>query len=191
MFGSRFSLAVHGHIEFADLIKNRWYNLAGTVHHIEQSVTDAIPDDDWTFIWGHQFYTKKKKNPPFFFLFQPEVFIHWNTVHKIIIRLNDKKIPRKRGLEAIHVVYKNVWYPPLPPIQIKTISTKKHMYMHSHLVLEYIIHQNPYTTWSMDDLTQVISGQCTFESYLYVVHIRIYTCQQITLPINVWAKQEI
>lgn len=46
LFGSRFSLAVHGHIEFADLIKNRWYNLAGTVHHIEQSVTDAIPDDD-------------------------------------------------------------------------------------------------------------------------------------------------
>lgn len=46
LFGSRFSLAVHGHIEFADLIKNRWYNLDGTVHHIEQSVTDAIPDDD-------------------------------------------------------------------------------------------------------------------------------------------------
>lgn len=46
LFGSRFSLAVYGHIEFADLIKNRWYNLAGTVHHIEQSVTDAIPDDD-------------------------------------------------------------------------------------------------------------------------------------------------
>lgn len=47
LFGSRFSFAVHGHIEFADLIKNRWYNLAGTaVHHIEQNVTDAIPDDD-------------------------------------------------------------------------------------------------------------------------------------------------
>lgn len=34
LFGSRFSLAVHGHIEFADLIKNRWYNLAGNVYII-------------------------------------------------------------------------------------------------------------------------------------------------------------
>lgn len=46
LFGSQFSLAFHGHIEFANFIENRWYNLAGTVHHIEQSVTDAFPDDD-------------------------------------------------------------------------------------------------------------------------------------------------
>lgn len=46
LFGSQFSLAFHGHIEFANLIENRWYNLAGTVHHIVQSVTYAFPDDD-------------------------------------------------------------------------------------------------------------------------------------------------
>lgn len=61
LFGSWISLAVHGHIEFADLIKNRWYNMAGTVHHIEQSVTDAIPDDDWTCIWGRQILYEQKK----------------------------------------------------------------------------------------------------------------------------------
>lgn len=115
LFGSRFSLAVHGHIEFADLIKNRWYNLAGTVHHIEQNVTDAIPDDDWTCIWGHQFYTKKKQTP-FSFSFNL-VCINWNTVHKIIIRLNDKKIPQ-RERSGGRIVYKNVWYPTSPPTPI-------------------------------------------------------------------------
>lgn len=75
LFGSWFSLAFHGHIEFADLIKNRWYNLAGTVHHFEQSVTDAIPDDDWTCIWARSsFLYEKKKKPTIFFLFQTGLY---------------------------------------------------------------------------------------------------------------------
>lgn len=171
LFGSRFSLAVHGHIEFADLIKNRWYNLAGTVHHIEQNVTDAIPDDDWTCIWGHQFHTKKK-NPPFSSSFNL-VSINWNTVHKIIIRLNYKKIPPKRVLEAIHVVYKNVWYPPPQYPNQNNICTC----IMSHLVLEYIIHQNPYYMeygWSNP-------------SHLRAMHVWIIPvcCTYTNIPVNI------
>lgn len=101
LFGSRFSLAVHGHIEFADLIKNRWYNLAGNVYIIlnKMSQMQFRMMIEHVSELGHHFYTKKKKTPTFSSSFNL-VCINWNTVHKIIIRLNDKKIPRKRGLEA-------------------------------------------------------------------------------------------
>lgn len=60
------------------------------------------------FIW-------KKETP--FVLFQPAVCIDWNTVHKIIIinMLKDKKVPQKRGMEA--VIYKMTDPPPQSPKQ--------------------------------------------------------------------------
>lgn len=75
LFGSRFSLAVHGHIEFADLIKNRWYNLAGNVYIIlnKMSQMQFRMMIEHVSELGHHFYTKKK-NPTIFFLFQPGLY---------------------------------------------------------------------------------------------------------------------
>lgn len=76
LFGSRFSLAVHGHIEFADLIKNRWYNLAGNVYIIlnKMSQMQFRMMIEHVSELGHHFYTKKKKETTIFFLFQPGLY---------------------------------------------------------------------------------------------------------------------
>lgn len=67
LFGSRFLLAVHGHIEFADLIKNRWYNLAGNVYIIlnKMSQMQLRMMIEHVSELGHHFYTKKKKTHHF------------------------------------------------------------------------------------------------------------------------------
>lgn len=169
LFGSQFSLAFHGHIEFANLIENRWYNLAGTVHHIAQSVTYAFPDDDWTCIRGHQFYPKKKHH----YLFLSTCSLHWleyssqnnNYVQKTLLECSPQ--PHKKWGQ---------WrqWPILPPsLKQKDFIPKTWIITLRLNTYSIRIH----TTWSIDDLTQVILGQCTFESlYLYVVHYhsRIY-----------------
>lgn len=80
LFGSRFSLAVHGHIEFADLIKNRWYNLAGNIYIILNKVSQM----QFRMMIEHvseviNFIQKKNKKTTISFLFQSAVCINWNT----------------------------------------------------------------------------------------------------------------
>lgn len=133
LFGSQFSLAFHGHIEFANLIENRWYNLAGTVHHIEQSVTDAFPDDDWTCIRGHQFYTKK--TPPFSFNPHLALIMEYssqnnNYVQKTLLECSPP--PNKNEVSGSSNL-QNDQYP--PPPTFKTKNTPSDSILHGVLMI--------------------------------------------------------
>lgn len=70
---------------------------------------------------------------------------------------------KTRSVEA--VIYKMTNIPPPQPSKQKDFTLKTCIITLCLNTYSIRIH----TTWSIDDLTQVISGQCTFESYLYVV----------------------
>lgn len=116
-------------------------------------------------------FIRKKKHH---FLFLSTCSLHWleyssqnnNYVQKTLLECSPPQPHKKWGQ----------WrqWPILPPSLKQKDFIPKTCIITLRLNAYFIrIH----TTWSIDDLTQVILGQCTFESlYLYVVHYhsRIY-----------------